>query len=180
MGDKIVAFFLCCFFSLSVKGGEGEYAVAKIPAALLKNSNMVIRLENESVELHSLTKLLLKRHFVITVLNEKGAKFARLVEFYDKFSEIKSIEGTLYDASGNKIKSLKSKDIEDFSGSSDNLADDNRYKMHNFYFKVYPYTVEYSIEEEKKETMFFPSWTPVWDEYVSVEKSSLSIKDPKD
>ena len=172
-----VLFFL---FNSPVCAGEGEYAVSKIPAALFKNSDLVIRLEEEFVEIQSLEKLVYKHHYVITVLNEEGAKYAGLVEWYDKFLDIKSIDGVLYDANGNKLKTLKGKDIEDFSGSSSDLADDNRYKKHNFYYKVYPYTIEYSIETVKKETMFFPSWRPVWNENISVEKSNFSIKVPKD
>ena len=170
------------FFTLQVfaNAGDGEYAVSKVSAALLKKSNLVIRLEEEFIELQSLEKVAYKHHYVITVLNEEGAKFARLVESYDKFLDIKSIEGVLYDATGNKIKTLKSKDIEDFSGPSSGLADDSRFKVHNFYYKIYPYTVEYFVETVKKETMFFQSWHPIWDENISVEKSSFSMKVPKD
>jgi uncharacterized protein YdcH (DUF465 family) len=181
MKKQMVGIIVFLLFSVSSMAAEGEYAVSKIPISLLKNSNIVIRLESEIFELQSLDRLLMKHHYVITVLNEEGSKFARLVESYDKFNEIKSIEGTLYDASGSKIKSLKSKDIEDVSGySSMTMVDDDRYKTHNFYYKDYPYTVDYTIEEVIKQTMFFPSWRPVWDEYVSVENSSFSLKVPKD
>ena len=173
--------FILFFIQLqSAYASDGEYAVSKVPAGLLKESNVVIRLEEEFVDLQSLDKVVYKHHYVITILNEEGAKYARLVEWYDKFVNIQSIEGTLYDASGNKLKSLKNKDIEDFSGSTSGLADDNRYKVHDFYYKAYPYTVEYFVETVKKETMFFPTWKPVWDENISVEKSSFSMKVPRD
>ncbi len=173
-----IVFFL--LWSLSSKAGDNEFAVANISPDLLKNADVVIRLEERWVELQALDKMFSRRHYVITVLNEQGAKFARLVEWYDKFNEIRSIEGSLYDASGKKIKSLKNKDIEDLSGySSMSMMDDLRYKAHDFYCKAYPYTVEYTIEEVKKESMFFPSWIPVWDEYVAVEKSGISIKVPQ-
>ncbi|MEO6612998.1 MAG: DUF3857 domain-containing protein [Chitinophagaceae bacterium] len=166
--------------NLPAIAGDNEFAVTNISPVLLKNADVVIRLEERFVDLQALDKMFSRRHYVITVLNEQGAKFAKLVEWYDKFNEIRSIEGTLYDASGKKIKSLKNKDIEDLSGySSMNLVDDSRFKVHDFYCKVYPYTVEYVIEEVKKESMFFPSWIPVWDEYVAVEKSNISIKVPQ-
>lgn len=180
MRKQLFGTMLFLLFVLPSIAGDGEYAVSKISKELLVNSNIVIRLEDEFIELQSLERIIIKHHYVITVLNEEGSKYARLAESYDRFNEIKSIEGSLYDANGNKLKSLKSKDIEDLSGSSGgSLADDGRFKVHNFYYKVYPYTVEYTIEEIKKETMFFPSWVPVWDEYVSVEKSSFSMRVPK-
>lgn len=161
--------------------GDGEYAVFKIPAALLKNANAVIRLHEQYTELQKEDKLFTREHYVITILNEEGARYASMFEHYDKFREIKSVDGTLYDGLGIKIKSLKNKDIEDGSGTGgESLVDDSRYKSHNFFYRVYPYTVEYIIETVKKETMFFTPWIPVLSELISVEKSSFSVDVPAD
>jgi transglutaminase-like putative cysteine protease len=177
MRKVILIFLVLTIAALPVKAGDKDYAVSRIPPELLKDANLIIRLEETFTEMQSLEKLFTRHHYVITILNEKGDKYAEMTEYYDRFNEIKSIDGVLYDAFGNKIKSLKNKDIQDQSGSSGmSLADDIRYKTHNFYYKVYPYTVEYTIESVRRETMFFPSWVPVWDELVSVEKSSFSMK----
>jgi hypothetical protein len=161
--------------------GDGEYAVFKIPAALLKNANAVVRLHEQYTELQKEEKLFTREHYVITILNEEGARYAGMFERYDKFKEIKSVEGTLYDGLGIKIKSLKNKDIEDGSGTGgESLVDDSRYKSHNFFYRVYPYTIEYSIETVKKETMFFTPWIPVYSELISVEKSSFTVDVPAD
>jgi hypothetical protein len=46
---------------------------------------------------------------------------------------LKALQGALYDAMGNKVKELKNKDIQDFSGVSDiSLMEDNRVKYHSF------------------------------------------------
>lgn len=83
--------------------GDGEYAVFKIPAALLKNANAVVRLHEQYTELQKEEKLFTREHYVITILNEEGARYAGMFERYDKFKEIKSVEGTLYDGLGIKI-----------------------------------------------------------------------------
>jgi hypothetical protein len=71
------------------------------------------------------------------------------------------------------------KGLEDLSGVSDgSLMDDNRIKRHHFYYKVYPYTIEYTVEIQNKSTLFFPSWVPQGRERLSVEKSSISIVRP--
>lgn len=176
--------FLCCFSLVALPSfagdSEKEYAVSKIPVILLRNAHAVVRMEEEIIEVQALDKLVHRYHFVITILSEEGAKFASIVEAYDKFSEIRSIEGTLYDAGGNKLKTLRNKEIEDRSGTSEmSLAEDLRLKVHNFYFRNYPYTIEYDIEKVRKETMFLPDWTPVKDEYISIEKSIFSVKVPK-
>ncbi|MEQ1677563.1 MAG: DUF3857 domain-containing protein [Chitinophagaceae bacterium] len=180
MKRKLALLLLCSLSSLLMKAGEGEYAVARIPVLLLKGAQIVIRQSEYVAELQSLDKLVIHRHFVITVLNEDGVPFSRLTESYDKFSEIKNIEGALYDAAGNKLKSLKNKDVEDVSGTSGmSLAGDSRLKLHSFYSKDFPYTVEYFVEELQKQTMFFPSWVPVWSDNVAVEKSSITFIAPK-
>lgn len=158
-----------------------QYAANRIPLDVSKGANAVIRLDERRMVLKNLEKLTVHRHFVITVLNEKGDELTNLVEFYDKFNSIESIQGVLYDGSGKKIKTLKRSDIRDVGIiTEEDLAVDGRVKLHNFYYKNYPYTVEYIVETVKKETMFFPDWLPVPDESIGVEKSSISIDVPAD
>jgi hypothetical protein len=120
----------------------GEYAVSGIPDVLKKNANVVKRGEEERFTLKSPGEAAYYHKYALTILNENGDKYAAFHQYYDKFLEIKNIEGVLFDAMGNKIKELKNKDIEDFSGVSDiSLMEDNRVKVHNFYYKSYPYTI---------------------------------------
>lgn len=53
--------------------------------------------------------------------------------------------------------------------------DDNRRKVHQFYYKVYPYTVEYEVETKFNNTLFFPRWLPMEDEHFAVEQSAYTI-----
>jgi hypothetical protein len=159
--------------------GDGEYAVSRISPVLLKRANAVLRLEEMRFEINSTKEVVLKNHYVITILNENGDDWAELVEYYDKHQQIESVEGILYDANGKQLRKIKKKDMEDLSGVSDgSLMDDNRVKRHNFYYKVYPYTIEYTIETNNKSTLFFPRWVPQGREKFSVEKSSMSIACP--
>jgi len=174
------SFFISLGFmtALATHAGDGEYSVLKISPALLKNANAVLRLEEIRFEIVSTKHTVLKNHYVITILNENGDDWAEFLEDYDKFSEIESVEGILYDANGKQLKKIKKKDLEDLSGSSGSLADDNRLKRHNFYYKVYPYTVEYTVEITNKGTLFFPQWSPQGGEKLSVESSVMSIVCP--
>ena len=174
---------ILCFISVSLLAfaGDGEFAVAKIPIALLKNANAVVRIDEQVVKMKNLTDMLIQKRFVVTVMNEEGNKFAGFLEQYDKFNKIESIDGVLYDASGKKIKTLKKSEVKDYTALSEmTLAADGRIKEHNFFYKVYPYTVEYTIEERMNETMFFPSWNPLSDQNLSVEESSMTVIVPKD
>lgn len=174
---KYLIFFAICFVA-NANAADNPYSILNIPAQLLKGANAVVRLDEQHVTLKNLEKMVIRNHYVITILNEKGDRFADMVEQYDKFNDIESIDGNLYDAFGKKIKSVKKNQIKDLSISANNLAVDGRIKAHNFYHKSYPYTVEYIVETIKRETMFFPQWRPVPGEMVAVEKSSITIQVP--
>ncbi|MBI5372993.1 MAG: DUF3857 domain-containing protein [Sphingobacteriales bacterium] len=164
------------FMWLPAFAGDGEYAVTRIPAALLKNANAVMRMEQISFEVVNTGEAVLKRRYAITILNENGDRHAMFMEYYDKMFEIKNIEGSLYDAGGKELKRLKNKQIMDMTGSDENnLIDDDRRKVHDFFYKVYPYTVEYEVEIRYEGTLFFPVWLPRKHEDFAVEQSSISI-----
>ncbi|MGH2552786.1 MAG: DUF3857 domain-containing protein, partial [Chitinophagaceae bacterium] len=163
-----ILFCMCRLFASAE--GEEDYAVANIPAALLKNANAIKRTEEILFEITEGNRARYRRKVAFTILNEQGDKWSMFGEGYDKLRSIEYFEGSLFDAEGKKIKSLKKGEIKDVSGYSDgSLADDNRIKWHQFLYKVYPYTVEYEIEVRYRGTMFIPDWIPL-------EKSLLSVQ----
>ncbi len=174
----ISAFFFC--FTVSVFATENDYAVSKIPPALLEKSSAIKRYEYVEYEIKDMGNAVYYYKKAVTILNETGEKHAGWAEGYNKFSKITYIEATLYDADGKKIRELKQSDVGDYSNGDGSLADDARVKSHNFYYKVYPYTVEYVVEINKNQLLFMPSWIPVEDEDFAVEKSVFRIKCPED
>jgi len=178
---KFILIIACAASVICTYAGDGDYAVSKISPTLMKNANAVLRFEDIKFEMHSTKEAIETNHYVITILNENGDKWAEFAEYYDKLREINSVEGYLYDANGKELKKMKSKDLQDFSGRGESsLVEDNRIKSHNFYYRVYPYTVEYTIEMRYNHTMFFPSWVPAGGEKLSVEQSHFSIICPSD
>lgn len=161
--------------------GEIKFPVSEIPDSLLKNANSVMRINESQIVVKSLSSVVNKVHFAITILNENGDNYGSLIAHYDKLQKVSDIEGALYDATGKQVKKLKSKDIMDLSATSEaNLDDDNRIKAHHFYYNSYPYTVEYSYEVNIKHTFYFPPWIPQDREQLSVQKSSYELNIPKD
>ncbi len=177
---KKLFFILPCLFSgFLLYAEDGDYAVSKISSSLMQNSNAVLRLGETKFEILSTREALETRHYVITILNENGHKWADFWEYYDRLREIDLVEGYLYDAVGKRLKKMRTKDLQDFSGTSEgSLAEDNRIKTHNFYYSTYPYTIEYYVEIRFNHTMFFPSWNPPGEEKLSVEQSRFIIVCP--
>jgi hypothetical protein len=176
MRKKIVIIFLMMSFSISGMAGDGDYAVSKIPAALLVNAHVIKRMERISFEVINTGEAILRKKYALTIMDENGDRQAGFLEYYDKLHEIRNIEGTLYDANGKELKKLKNKQIMDLTGMDEStLMDDSRRKFHHFYYKVYPYTVQYEVEIKYNGTLFFPVWLPRENENFSVEQSSISI-----
>ncbi len=170
-------FCICCIPLMAAAGDE--YAVSKIPAALLKNAHVVKRMEQISFEVLANGEAILKKKYALTILDENGDRQAGFMEYYDKLHDIKNIEGALYDADGKELKRLKNKQIIDLTGMDEStLVDDSRRKYHNFFHKVYPYTVQYEVEIKYYGTLFFPVWLPREAENFSVEQSGISIISP--
>ena len=177
-------FLVCVILSITclpVFAYDGDFAVSRIPILLLKNADAVLRLEESRFELKSTKAATHSYRYVITILNERGDTWADFSEHYDKLQQINSVQGFLYDANGKQLKKIKTKDLQDISGVSDiNLSDDNRVKRHNFYYRSYPYTVEYVVEINYDYTLFFPMWAPQGGERLAVEHSTATIVCPED
>ncbi|MBX3239954.1 MAG: DUF3857 domain-containing protein [Chitinophagaceae bacterium] len=161
--------------------GEGDYAINKIQADLIKNANVIKRMEECRFEILGLGKSRYYHKYALTILNENGERFAGETLSYNKLREIKSFEGTLFDENGKKIKSLKKSDIRDLSGVDDiSLMDDTRIKSHNFYHRQYPYTIEYETVEQYNYNLFFPNWSPYDGEKMAIMQSAITIVAPAD
>ena len=165
--------------SLTLFAADGLYAISNIPDSLRKGSNVVKRVENIRFEIVNTGETVLQYHYVLTILNESGDKYSTFVEFYDKLRKVTSIEGTLYDAAGKELKGLKAKDVMDLSAVDDiSLIDDNRKKVHDFYYKSYPYTIEYKAEIKYNNSFNFPGWYPQEYEHLGVQQSSITVVMP--
>lgn len=157
-----------------------NYSVALIPDSLIKDANVVERYYEYRIEIKDLDKVKTYEHRVYTILNDAGQDYAGYVSGYDKFTDIDYISGTLYDDNGKELKSVKKKDIEDVSGTNDeNLIDDRRYKVHNFYYRSYPYTIDYEEEDNLNNTYDLDDWFPQRRNTFSIEDAKFIITTPK-
>jgi len=158
---------------------QNEYSILLIPKSLTENANVVLRNSHTHYNIKNEGSFSSEVKFAITILNTAGDKHAQLVLDYDKLHKVKNIEGKLYDAMGNKVRSLKKSELSDFSATSDaTFADDARIKAHNFSHHTYPYTVEYEYEINYDGILFFPTWVPMQGENFSVQQGTLKVSMP--
>jgi len=170
--------FLGSLFSLCLRAQE-KFASANIPAKLLLKADVVKRSEDLSIQVISTEKVVVRHTYALTILNENGDEAATMLEFYDQLKKIRSISGTLYDAGGKVLQRLKEREINDQSAvQQNNLFDDKRCKVHRFFHREYPYTIEYSIQMEFNHSLFFPVWLPQEAERLAVEQSACTVEIP--
>jgi transglutaminase-like putative cysteine protease len=161
--------------------GDPRFPAHTIPDSLKEKAHAVKRWEELRFTLSGEGEARLSRHYVITVLDGYGDKYASMLEYYDKLREIRSISGVMYDANGKQLKKLKQSDIKDLSGVDHNsLMTDTRIKKHAFYNSVYPYTVEYEVEIRYNCSFVFPKWIPQSGQDLAVEQSRMLVNVPQD
>ncbi|HVG16565.1 MAG TPA: DUF3857 and transglutaminase domain-containing protein [Chitinophagaceae bacterium] len=176
---KKIGTLVSIFISLAVFGNDINYAVFNIPDSLLKGSNMVMRMEDMRLDVSN-GEMVLYRKYALTILNESAEEYAWAVLNYDKLRTVRSFEGTLYDAYGKQLKTLKNKDIQDVSAVNEiNLFDDSRRKVHNFGHSVYPYTIEYEMEMKISNTYSMPAWFAQRFPHMAVQKSRFTLVTPE-
>lgn len=167
------------FVSQMLMAGEIDtgLAVNRIPDALKKNAHAIMRYSKTEITINSLDEVSYKKKYAITILDEKGKKYAALMEQYNLLIKIQKIKGRLLDAEGKKLETLKEKDIADQStfGTSFVYHSDARIKYFAFNHISYPYTVEFEIEETIRTTFFLPDWEAQEGSDCAVEKAAFYV-----
>ena len=158
-----------------------SYNVTLVPDSLQESADMVVRLDDHELEIISPAKAVAHEKVAYTILNEKGARYARYVNSYDKFFSINNATAVLYDAAGKEVRKVKKKDMQDLSGSGEeSLMSDNRYKSFDFYCRTYPYTVVFETETEMNGLLAFEGMMPMTGPNMSVVYSRYNITAPAD
>lgn len=138
---------------------EKEYSVHKIPKALLKEANAVIRINETRFEVFDKNNSVKEVKFAVTIFKKDEQHLGKLILWYDKFSEIDDLEGKIFDAEGEEIRDIEDEEIKDYSGYSGySFYDDNRVRVSELYHNAFPYTVEFKYTISYNEDFNWPAW----------------------
>jgi hypothetical protein len=156
-----------------------QYMFFSIPDSLIKGSIVVKRADEHQITIKDKGRATWRYKTAFTILNEKADAYSQKSITYDRFFKEPSIEANLYNAMGQKIKSLKRSDIRDESGQGGGTEiSDDRVKEFGFNHKEYPYTVEFIVEQDLEGLMFLPEHYFINSDRMSVEHSSLTVSYP--
>lgn len=178
MGNKILIITTLLILT-ELNNFSQYYPVSLIPDSLKENANCIIRDYTTRIELLSVNSLVEKNKEVFTVLNKSGEDKAWLIIYYDKNSNVKLEQITIYDGNGKKIRKVKPSEINDAPAFPNFiLFAEERAKFYKPEFAEYPYTVEYEYEINSTNTISYADWRPVNDYNLSAEHASLSLSYP--
>jgi hypothetical protein len=172
---KATILFFLSIISLS-SYAQNNYDADLIPSALRNRANATIRNEETVVDMRSADNVMYTVKQAITVLNKNGDENARLVLFYDKNTNIKSIKGEIFNEVGKSVGKFSQSDFRDESAVQGfSLFEDSRVKHYLPSVSTYPYTIVYNYEIRFKQNLIIPDWTPKPASDVAVEKSTYTF-----
>lgn len=154
---------------------QDVYTSASIPGALTENADAVVRLDRTEIIISGRRTMKIRKHRIVTVLNEKGIDDANAGAYLDKSTDVNNIEALIYNASGQQIKKIKRKDFREVSVSEGSEVSDGKSLYLDYTPIQYPFTIDFTSEITTSNTAFIPMWAPVDDLYASVEKSEVVI-----
>lgn len=165
--QKLIITFLAFCLSFPCanarRHSQPDLAASLIPDSLKNEyAHAVVRFDSTNVQVKSKTDVQVTNVYAITVLNENGSDYGNLYLPYSNLTNITSITGTYYDAQGNPLKQIHTKDVTDISTAIRDFAfnSDGRVKIYHYISVSYPYTVVYELKYTKKNTLFLPGWYP--------------------
>lgn len=162
-------------------GKKTKFPVSNIPKDLLTNASAVMRMKNNVFTRISPRKAVQKIDYAITILNKSGKYDGYFVQPYTRFSSVHDIKGTVYNADGKKVKTIKLEDINDASADfGRSLYSDVRIKYIDPDYDQYPYTVEYSCEVNYSGSLNLENWQVIPHYDMAIQKESFSMITPDD
>ncbi|MDR5589520.1 DUF3857 domain-containing protein [Christiangramia sp. SM2212] len=178
MRKKILYFLLLATFPSAY--AQQEYATSHIAPELLQNADAVIRSIHQKTVIEDLNKVVTYTTRVITIFNEQGENFIDAYEYYSDGDKVEDQEALILDSAGNEIKKIKQKDFNDVSAyGSSTLFSDSRVSFLDYTARRYPYTVVYTSEFERENSVFLDSWHPVEGYDISIEKAVFELENPQ-
>jgi hypothetical protein len=156
---------------------QNNFAAANIPVSLLKNANVVVRRHDLKFEVLNQGDAIETEHKVMTILNERAEHETDQYFWYDPIVSITDIDGAVYDGSGQLIRTIKRKDVQDVKGA-EYAVNDNRMKIIQFPRLPFPFTIEYTVVRKYHGLMIYPDFYPQESMSESVESASCEIVMP--
>ena len=150
----------------------GNWAFCQLPDCQINNHTKNIKLTGNKIVEHIECEL--------QINSAKGTNYAEIRIDYKKGNNIKELEASIYDITGNKIRTLKKKDITKANAFSyGQFHSDDMILSFKLIHNQYPYIIKYSYSEDINEYLYLAYWIPRRNKNIEVKKAQLQIEIPK-
>jgi hypothetical protein len=152
------------------------YSASGIPDSLKENANSVVRYDRTDVVVKGPGKVVIRKHSIVTVLNEKGDKEAVMVlEYSKRYDTFSDIEMRVYNDKGVSIKKYHKSDMYDGAANGGELVSDERFLGVRHTIAAYPCTIEQEYEEDISSLIDLGKWH-IQDDEQAVQNASYHIQ----
>lgn len=123
--------------------------------------------------------MLIRFDRTVTVLDPKGDIYGAFNQYYGKGEKIRDIDIRIYDQNGDLVTKVKPSEIKDLPADDGfSLYTDSRIKYYRPAPNFYPYTIRVVYSFKTPNTAIIPSFIPVYDYYLGVQKSTFIVSHP--
>ena len=117
--------------------------------------------------------------YEIQINNGAGTKYAEIEIFYQQGNNPNNLVAEIYDMSGNKIRTLKKKEIINTTAQSGiEFHTDYRLLKFDLIHNRFPYIIKYSYSTIFNDFISLADWKPSGDTRLSTRKSRLTLNIP--
>ncbi|MDP9080344.1 MAG: DUF3857 domain-containing protein [Bacteroidota bacterium] len=169
-------FTYVCAYAQDGKINPSLYSAAGIPDSLKEGANSVVRYYRTDMVVKGPGKVIITRHSIVTVLNEKGDDEAQMVLPYNKkYNNFSDIEMRIYNDKGVSLKKYHKGDMYDGAANGGELVSDERFLGVQHTIAAYPCTVEKEYEQEITSLTDLDKWY-IQDDEQAVQNASFHIQ----
>jgi len=179
----IVILSTCCF-AVAMQLSDPlivnqDPSVSAMNADLIEEADAVIRYDKRRFEIRGPGDGRLYVNKMITILNADGLYHSSITIPYNNFVNVRNLSAEIFNADGDRIRRVRSRDFEDESMVSNiSLAEDSRKKTAELIHNQYPYTIK--IEYRLDLTGFIqpPYWIPIPTERTALQYAEMEVDVP--
>lgn len=148
-----------------------------IPDSLINNSHMVIVDEQFKFTIINEEKTIqeVSKDFIVLKNSKHIPKYLFL--YYSDFIKVSKANVRIYDCNDNLIKKFSRSDFLDHLLVDGSIATDAGMKFIILPEISLPYRVVFTYKQVSKNSLFYPEWEPISDEYQSVLSAQLQVVD---
>ncbi len=148
-----------------------------IPDSLLKKSHFILLNEDYTFTIESKSKTVTEVKTDFVVLKKSNHIPEYLGVMYDEFNKISKLKVKIYDKNNKLIKKHNAKDFAKFSMAYTGVAADQGLKFFIVPDVTPPFRVEFSYKVKSGNSLLYPVWNPVSDEFQSILNANLTVVD---